>query len=139
MTAMERICRVLVVEDNGDVRDLLREVFAQEGYRFAVVENGRDMRRALVQGDVDVVIIDVHLRGESGFDLAREAAGQGHAVVLTTGDHTFRQRLEATGYKHILKPYRLEALLAVVEAALDETRVRCETRRRRFGQSRAPL
>ena len=53
---MARICRVLVVEDNGDVRQLLGEAFAHEGYRFALAEDGAAMRRVLAAGDVDVVV-----------------------------------------------------------------------------------
>ena len=132
---MARPCRVLVVEDNGDVRELLRDVFDWEGYRFETAEDGDAMRRALAGGDVDVVVIDVHLRGgrggESALDLAGAAAEAGCAVVLTTGDPQQIPRIEASGRRYIRKPYRLEALIDTVEAALDEARARCETKRRR--------
>jgi two-component system, OmpR family, response regulator len=128
-----KICRVLVVEDNGDIRELLGELFAREGYRFALVEDGAAMRRELAVGDVDVVIVDVLLRGESGFDLAREAAMRGCGVVLTTGDHRRAAAIAASGHRFILKPYRLEALLATVETALAEVQARCEVKARVFG------
>jgi len=104
-----------------------------------MVEGGEGLRRALLDGDVDVVVIDVLLRRESGLDLAREAEAAGCAVVLTTGDHSYAERLASSGHKHILKPYRLGALLAVVEAALDESRLNCTTGNRRFGHHGAPL
>jgi two-component system, OmpR family, response regulator len=125
-----RICRVLIVEDDGAVRGLLEQVFDAEGYRFAIAENGAEMRRAIAEGDVDVVIIDVLLRGENGLDLAEEAAASGCAVVLTTGDHTYEKRIGESGHKFILKPYRLSALLDVVRAALDAVRNKCETKSR---------
>ena len=136
---MPKICRVVVVEDNADIRELLGDVFDREGYRFAVVEGGDGLRHALLEGDVDVVVIDVLLRRESGLDLAREAAAARCAVVLTTGDHSYADRLAASGHRHILKPYRLGELLAVVEAALEESRIKCATTARRFGLDSAPL
>ena len=135
---MPRICRVLVVEDNGEVRDLLGEVFAHEGYRFALAENGAGMRRTLAKGGVDVVVIDVLLRGENGIDLAQEALDAGAAVVLTTGDHSWRERIEEAGHRHILKPYRLNDLIEIVEAALDAAQARCQTKRRQFGTDQLP-
>lgn len=135
---MARICRVLVVEDNGEVRALLGDVFAQEGYRFALAEDGAAMRRTLAKGGVDVVVIDVLLRGENGLDLAREAADAGAAVVITTGDHSWREKVERSGHRHLLKPYRLGDLIATVEAALEAAQARCETKRRRFGRNPLP-
>jgi two-component system OmpR family response regulator len=128
-----KICRVLVVEDNGDIRELLGDLFEREGYRFALAEDGAAMRRELAAGDVDVVVIDVLLRGESGLDLAREAASYGCGVVLTTGDHRHAAAIEASGHKFILKPYRLEALVETVETALAEVRARCQVKARIFG------
>jgi DNA-binding NtrC family response regulator len=130
---MARICRVLVVEDNDDIRSLLEDVFEHEGYRFAMAQNGEAMRRALDGGDVDVVVIDVHLHGESGMALAEDAAGRGCAVVMTTGDHAYRDQLEAAGRHYILKPYRLHEMLTVVEQALEAVRARCATKSRQFG------
>ena len=130
---MPKICRVLVVEDNGDIRELLGDLFAREGYRFALVEDGAAMRRELAAGDVDVVVVDVLLRGESGLDLAREAAARGCGVVLTTGDHRRAAAITASGHRFILKPYRLDALLATVETALAEVQARCQVKARGFG------
>lgn len=130
---MPKICRVLVVEDNGDIRELLGDLFEREGYRFALAADGAGMRRELAVGDVDVVVIDVLLRGESGFELAHEAAAHGCGVVLTTGDHRRAAAIAASGHNFILKPYRLEALLATVETALAATKARCQVKARVFG------
>jgi two-component system OmpR family response regulator len=128
-----KICRVLVVEDNGDIRELLGDLFEREGYRFALAEDGAAMRRELAAGDVDVVVVDVLLRGESGLDLAREAAAHGCGVVLTTGDHRRAAAIAASGHSYILKPYRLEALIETVEAALEAVKARCQVKARVFG------
>jgi len=56
---MARICKVLIVENDHDVRDLLANVVEDEGYFFATVETGREMRGALDEDDYDIAIIDV--------------------------------------------------------------------------------
>jgi DNA-binding response OmpR family regulator len=56
---MARICKVLIVENDDHVRDLLADVVEDEGYLFATVKTGREMRGALDEDDYDVVIIDV--------------------------------------------------------------------------------
>ncbi len=62
---MSRICRVLVVEDDRYVRELLANVFAEEGYHFTLVADGGAMRQALADdpADPDIVVIDVDLAG----------------------------------------------------------------------------
>ena len=78
---MDKICKVLVVENDRDIQQLLNDVFEYEGYHFATVAHGVAMRDALAQGDVDVVIIDVVLPGgEDGFVLAKQATDLGHGV-----------------------------------------------------------
>jgi DNA-binding response OmpR family regulator len=56
---MARICKVLIVENNDDVRDLLGDIFHDEGFRFAMVETGAEMHDALDEDDYDIVVIDV--------------------------------------------------------------------------------
>ena len=129
---MGRICRVLVVEDNGDIRALLADVFVHDGYRFTSVEDGAAMRRVLADGDVDVVVVDMMLRAESGLDLAREAARAGCGVVMTTGHPNHVQSIAESGFQYVLKPYRIAAVLKAVEFALREVRARCHVGDRVF-------
>jgi len=56
---MPRICKVLIVENDDDVRDLLGDIFHDEGFRFSMVKSGAEMRAALGEDDYDVAIIDV--------------------------------------------------------------------------------
>ena len=131
---MAKICKVLVVEDNEHIRQLLADVLDQEGYHFTVVANGEEMRRALAGGDVDVVILDMVLRGsENGLSLAREAAELGVGVILTTGSITHRDALEQCGHRYLFKPFRLSALLQLIDEVLKTTKARCEVKDRAYG------
>jgi len=122
-----KICKILVVEDNEPLQELLETIFEDVGYRFRTVSDGATMRAALAEDpDIDIVVIDVGLPGgEDGFALARQAAAAGHGVVLSTGSHEHAAAPEESGHRYILKPYRIAALLALVDDVLQQTRRRC--------------
>ena len=131
---MARVCKVLIVENNDDVRDLLGDVFAEEGYRFSTVKTGADMRDALDDDDYDVAVIDVTQPGhEDGFVLAQVAREQGCGVILVTGDHRHLERLQDSTHRYLLKPFRVQQMIEIVEKILVETAARCERRKRADG------
>jgi DNA-binding response OmpR family regulator len=131
---MPRICKVLIVEDHDEVRALLAEALAIEGFRFTAVETGEQMRAALDEDDHDVAILDVLLPGgEDGFALAETARTLGCGVILITGDHRHAERLGQSGHPHLLKPFGVRDLLALVERVLAETTKLCVRRRRSDG------
>ncbi len=119
---MARICKVLVVEDNDDVRELFKDVLADQGYHFFTACNGEEMRAVIaVQPDIDAFIIDVALPGaQDGLALAHEMASCGHAVLLVTADHRLVARIEQSGHRYLLKPFKLASLLDLVDQVLRE-------------------
>jgi two-component system phosphate regulon response regulator OmpR len=129
---MSKICRVLVVEDNEDIQDLLKEVFLSEGYRFAVAGDGAEMRRIIRKGEIDVCIIDFLLPGgENGLVLAKEVAAQGYGVIMVSGDRTHFDTIDKAGHRFLAKPFPLRSLLQLVDEVLSETKAKCEVKRRR--------
>jgi DNA-binding response OmpR family regulator len=124
----EKICRVLIVEDRPEIQELLSEVFADQGYRFAIVANGGEMRKALATSDVDVAVIDVVLPGaEDGLALAKEVAAQGTGVIVVT------EIVEKSGHRYLFKPFRIRSLLGLADELLRESNVRCRIKNRRYG------
>jgi two-component system OmpR family response regulator len=131
---MARICKVLIVEDDGDVRAVINEMLAFEGYEFLMASDAASMRRLLADDDVDIVIVDVVLRGgESGFTLAQELTDLGYGVILVTGDHQHFDTVEQSGHRYLLKPFRMNSLLELVDQVLRETQAQCQTKRRGSG------
>jgi DNA-binding response OmpR family regulator len=126
---MVKVCKVLVIEDNPLIQDLLGDMFADEGYHFTIAASGAEMRRILAEdADIDVVVIDLLLPGNAdGLTLAEEVALRGLGVVLVTGDHSRAETLNASGHRYLLKPFQLEQLLTTVSEVLDSTRRHCET------------
>jgi DNA-binding NtrC family response regulator len=125
---MKKICKVLIVEDNSDIQEVLSETFSAEGYHFALAGTGAEMRAALASDPgIDIAVIDIRLPGDAdGFVLAQEVATRGVPVVLTSGDHNRADEMEKSGHRHILKPYRLTSLLELIDETLKATKAKCE-------------
>jgi two-component system torCAD operon response regulator TorR len=128
---MDRICKILIVEDDDAVRRLIGDVLDYPGYEFKLASSGAEMRQALDAEDFDVAIIDVGLRdGEDGFTLAEVADAKGCGVILTTGDPDRRRRLEKSSRPHVMKPFRMQQLTELVEQVLTDTAALCAPRPR---------
>jgi two-component system, OmpR family, response regulator len=126
---MDRICKVLVVEDDDAVRALLGDLLTHQGYDFTLASSAAEMRAALDREEYDVAIIDISLRGaEDGFALAELVSEKGAAIILTTGDPAQRPRLEASGRRHLLKPFRMLDLTELIELVLKDNTTLCVPR-----------
>ena len=68
---MERPDHILVVDDDHDLRELLAQYLEKSGFRVTAVVDGRDMRRALTENRVDLIVLDVMLPREDGLTLCR--------------------------------------------------------------------
>jgi two-component system, OmpR family, response regulator len=131
---MARICKVLIVENDDYVRELLGEAFDDEGFLFTSVANGSGMEEALDQDDYDIVVIDLTQPGDrDGLALGEIAHAQGCGVILTTGDHRHSERLERSGRHYLLKPFRMRDLMTTVDQILTVASMECVRRKRRDG------
>ena len=131
---MSRVCKVLIVENDEDVRFLLGEIIEHEGYNFSAVKNGAEMRDALDGDDYEIAIIDITLPWpEDGFALAEIARQQGCGVILVTGEYRHLERLEASGRRFLLKPFRLQQMVETVDKVLAEMTAQCVRRSRSDG------
>lgn len=131
---MPKVCRVLIVEDDPDVQQVFDMALERDGYEFAVARDGPSMQRALATGEIDIAIIDVMLPGGvSGLALAQQAAERGCGIIVVTGHHDHYELVEKSGHRFLFKPFRVDSLLELVEAVLQETRAQCEVKGRKFG------
>ena len=113
---------LLVVEDQKDIADMLAEFLAEAGYRVRAVPDGCSMRDALAAERFDAVILDLTLPGgQSGWTLTDAVRSHGAALVVMTGDHRHAAELEAKGWAHLMKPFRLSAMVGLLEQVLGGT------------------
>jgi DNA-binding response OmpR family regulator len=136
---MARICKVLIVENDDYINELLGEAFSEEGFLFTAVASGAEMEEKLDEDDFDIVMIDVTQPGDKdGLALAEIAHAQGCGVILTTGDHRHSERLEKSGRFFLLKPFRMRELITMVDQVLTIASIECVRRKRRDGSFFAP-
>ncbi|PSJ42358.1 DNA-binding response regulator [Zobellella endophytica] len=115
--------QLLVVDDHGEIRDLLKRFLEQHGYQVHGVRDGKEMRQYLSRQGADLIILDLMLPGDDGLALCRELRGQGNNVpiiMLTAmGEDTDRiVGLEMGADDYLPKPFNPRELLARIKAVL---------------------
>ncbi|MBI4502599.1 MAG: sigma-54-dependent Fis family transcriptional regulator [Gemmatimonadetes bacterium] len=127
---------VLVVEDDRELRDLLVEVLRSRGYHAVPFSNARSALRAIAAGQgADVVVTDLKMPGMRGEDLLRELrerSSEVNVIVITAfgSIDSAIALIKAGAYDYLTKPLNTGDLVAAVERALAESRVRRETMQR---------
>ena len=115
--------RILIVDDDRDVRESMAEYLQGHGYEVTAAEGGEAMRKALAAGAPDVVLLDLNLPGEDGLSLARwlrtEHADVPIIMVTAAGEVVDRVvGLEVGADDYLAKPFDLRELLARVKSVL---------------------
>lgn len=120
---------VLVVDDEGGIRELLFEILFDEGYGVHLAENAAQARTMLEQRSPDIVLLDIWMPDTDGLTLLKEWVEQGKLtmpVIMMSGHGTIETALEATriGAADFLeKPISLKKLLATVAHVLQKSAV----------------
>jgi len=109
--------RVVLIEDNADAREMLRELLELSGFPVIEAENGRTGLELLLAQRPEVAIIDIGLPEVDGFQIAREirtsvSCSKMKLIALTGyGREQDRQRVQAAGFDaHLVKPVDLDQL-----------------------------
>ncbi|MEO7150233.1 MAG: response regulator, partial [Burkholderiaceae bacterium] len=63
--------RVVVVDDDARIRDLLRRYLTQEGFEVLLAEDAKALNRVLTRETVDLIVLDLMLPGEDGLSICR--------------------------------------------------------------------
>ena len=69
--ATPRPDRVIVVDDDARIRDLLRRYLTQEGFEVVLAEDGKTLTRLLTRENIDLIVLDLMLPGEDGLSICR--------------------------------------------------------------------
>lgn len=115
--------RVLIVDDDGEMRALLVDVLSQEGYRVEEAANGAEALIRLRTESFAAIVLDKNMPGLSGLDLlpGLRTICPGTPVILITafGDvATYMEAMEKGAFEYVFKPFRMEELLRVLRKAL---------------------
>jgi len=119
------VSHLLIVDDDEDILSLLTKFFGKHSHPVTVAADGAAMFRALERHSIDLVILDLMLRGEDGLSLCQRLRARSPiAVIMLTAmaDHTDRVvGLEVGADDYLTKPFDQRELLARVKAVLRRT------------------
>jgi len=125
--------RILIVDDEEQIRTLLARLLGAHGYECLTAESAAAARRVLKETNVALVLSDVNMPGESGIEFTREVLAHHPetAVVMVTGmdDPTYAEvAIELGAYGYVLKPFKPNELIINVGNALRRRTLEIENR-----------
>ena len=136
---------ILVVDDEADIRETLKEILGEEGYAVEVAANAAAARAALARQEPDLVLLDIWMPDTDGISLLREwstSEALRFPVVMLSGHGTVETAVEATrlgALDFVEKPLSLAKLLRTVERALESGRRRRQALRTLIPPLVAPI
>jgi two-component system, OmpR family, phosphate regulon response regulator OmpR len=120
--------RILIVDDDPEVRDTVREYLELSGFDVFVAGDGEAMRKLLAQRRVDLVLMDLNLPGEDGLALTRALRGSHDVgiIMLTAAGQAVDRivGLEMGADDYVAKPFDPRELLARIKSVLRRLRER---------------
>lgn len=128
------VFRLLVVDDEKNIREGLAEALSQDGYDVVCAENGEEGWKRYCKGDIDLVITDLRMPGMSGEELMRRIIAEtpGLPVIMLTGHGSIENAVTAMrdgAWDFFTKPVDLDHLSMVIKRALANRELAMQHRR----------
>lgn len=136
--------RVLVIDDEESIRDLLKDFLETRGLEVVTASNGETGLSLLKEDKFDLFLLDLMMPGISGLDVLREITAEKIEIssIVITAHATVQTAVEAMklgAFDYITKPFNLEELFIAIQRALDVSKLQKENFRlkkelkRKFG------
>ena len=124
---------ILIVDDESGIRQSLKGVLEDEGYRTSLAETGEACLEILHKQTQDVVLLDVWLPGIDGLETLQKIRELDNApeVIMISGHGTIETAVRATklgAYDFLEKPLSLDKTLILIKNAIEAKRLRGENR-----------
>ncbi|MBI2994802.1 MAG: sigma-54-dependent Fis family transcriptional regulator [Gammaproteobacteria bacterium] len=135
---------ILVVDDEPDIRQLVKEILEDEGFRVRLADSGEQARTQKAEARPDLILLDIWMPDIDGISLLKEWNESGAElppVIMMSGHGTVETAVEATrqgAYDFLEKPLSLAKLLLTVKNALEASRLQKENLRLRQYTQPAP-
>jgi DNA-binding NtrC family response regulator len=133
---MQPTARLLVAEDEANLRLVIQKELQRLGYRVDVAPDGEAALRRLEEGNVDVLLADINMPRMDGMELLRRVHERPNPpeVIMLTGHATVETAIQAMklgAYDYLSKPYRITELDVLVKQAAEKRRLRVDNQRLR--------
>jgi two-component system response regulator HydG len=133
---MDNLSAILIVDDEPDMRALLKDVLEERGHRVQVASNGREALKKLAEEEYSVVLTDIRMKEMQGLELLAEVKRTypDINVIVMTAFGSVESAIEAMkqgAYDYLTKPVKTEELVLITEKALREAALRQEVTRLR--------
>src|SRR5713226_4165393 len=130
---MPNALRLLVVEDEQELRDILVQGLAKRGFIVAAAADGEAALAMLADQEFDVVVLDLRIPGRDGIQVLQQMRTDGHdaEVIIVTGHADIETAVEALklhAFDYLTKPFQMAELLQAVARAAEYRRLRLENR-----------
>ena len=121
--ANARADRIVVVDDDARIRDLLRRYLTQEGFEVLLAEDAKALNRLMTRETIDLIVLDLMLPGEDGLSICRRlrAANDTTPIIMLTAKVEDVDRivgLEVGADDYLPKPFNPRELVARMQAVL---------------------
>jgi len=114
--------RILAVDDDNDIVDIIKIILEDEGYEVSTLTNGRDVLKTIALQRPDLILLDVMLGGIDGRDICRAIKGdvllRDIPVVMISASHNLHNLLTEIGSPNdfLAKPFDIDHLIKKVKA-----------------------
>jgi CheY-like chemotaxis protein len=117
--------KILIVDDEGSVRDLFQEIFTDRGYEVVAAEDGQKALEIARQTDLDVIFLDLKLFGMNGIELCRRIRKERplsliYAITGWAALFEIDECREAGFDDYFTKPLKIDTLYRAVEEAFEK-------------------
>jgi len=127
--------RILVVDDEEVVRNLLQRTLTEAGYDVTTAADGEEALSAVSQGEVEVVLLDIKMPGMSGIEVLGKLTTDWPdiCVIVVTAvvdTQTAIEALKMEAYDYITKPFNRDNIVRKVQEAIEKWNYQLQDRRR---------
>lgn len=121
------MAQILIVEDNPEIRSVLREFLESEGHTVVVAKTGEAGLEAVQEDRPDLILMDIMMPGIDGWELCGKIKSDSRLkdipVVMVTskiGKKHMEQSMDCGALAHINKPFKLDQLLETINGFLEQ-------------------
>jgi response regulator RpfG family c-di-GMP phosphodiesterase len=126
--------RILVVDDEATIREILADFLSMEGFSVSTAKDGQGALSELSNSSYDMVLSDLKMPNMGGIELLEAVAKRAPSVVtvIMTGFGTVETAIDAMkrgAYDYIMKPFKMEEVVQIVRRGLEKRRLQAENLR----------